>query len=80
MNLETLKELFMLMTVIHLGLFIWITVACLAAKGFIQRIHGKLFGLSHETINTMLYGFLGAYKIALFIFVLVPWIALTIMC
>jgi len=80
MPLETLKELFMLMTVIHLGLFIWITVMCIAAKGFIQRVHGKMFGLSAETINAMIYGYLGVYKIAFTFLVLVPWIALTIMC
>ena len=78
MNIEPLKELFMWMTIIHLGLFIWTAVMCMAAKGFIQRVHGKMFGLSPETIKAFLYGYLGAYKIAFIVFVLVPWIALTI--
>ena len=80
MTLETLKELFMWMTLIHFGLFIWITVMCIVAKGFIQRVHGKLFGLAPETIKAFLYGYLGAYKIAFIFFALIPWIALTIIC
>ena len=80
MDINTLKEFFGWMTVINLGLFIWITVMCIVAKGFIQRVHGKLFGLSPETINAFLYGYLGIYKIVFTVFVLTPWIALTIIC
>jgi len=80
MDMELLKTFFMWMTVINFGLFMWITIMCMLCKGFIQRVHGKLFGLSEETISACLYGFLGGYKIVFTVFVLVPWIALTIMC
>ena len=80
MDLVTLKELFMWMTVINFGLFTWSAIMCILCKGFIQRIHGKMFGLAPETINAFLYGFLGFYKMVFMVFVLVPWIALTIMC
>ena len=79
MDLALLKEFFMWMTVVNLGLFMWMAIMCMLAKGFIYRVHGKLFGLSQETVNAMLYGFLGFYKIVFIVFVLVPWIALTIM-
>jgi len=80
MNMELLKEFFMWCTIINLGIFMWSAVMCMAAKGFIYRVHGKMFGLSQDTVNAMLYGFLGFYKIVFIVFVLVPWIALTIMC
>jgi hypothetical protein len=79
MNITLLKEFFMWCTLINLGLFIWSAVMCLAARNFIHRIHGKMFDLSPDTINRMLYGFLGLYKIVFIIFCLVPYIALTIM-
>ena len=79
MNLEMLKQFFMWCTVINLGLFIWMAVMCIGCRSFICRVHGKMFGLSEDTINAMLYGFLGFYKIVFIVFVLVPWLALTIM-
>lgn len=79
MNLELLKEFFGWMTVINLGLFIFSAIMCMAAKGFIQRIHGKLFGLGAESINAFLYGYIGVYKIVFIVFNLVPWLALVIM-
>lgn len=78
MDMALLKEFFMWMTVINFGLFMWIAIMCMLCKRFIQRIHGRLFGLNEDAINACLYGFLGFYKIVFIVFVLVPWIALTI--
>lgn len=78
MNIAVLKDFFMWMTIINLGLFIWTAVMCIFAKDFIVRVHGKMFGLSPEKIKGTLYGFLGAYKIVFIVFVFVPWIALII--
>ena len=78
MDMALLKEFFMWMTVVNFGLFMWMAIMCMFAKGFIYRVHGRLFGLSQDTVNAMLYGFLGFYKIVFIVFVLVPWIALTI--
>jgi hypothetical protein len=79
MDMALLKEFFMWCTVINLGLFAWTAIMCIYAKGLMHRVHGKMFGLSPDTINTILYGFLGFYKIVFIVFCLVPWIALTIM-
>ena len=79
MDIATLKEFFMWMTMINFGLFMFSAIMCMLCKGFIQRVHGKMFGLAPETINAFLYGFLGVYKMVFMIFVLIPWIALTIM-
>jgi hypothetical protein len=79
MNLELLREFFGWMTLVNLVLYIWTAIMCMTAKGWIQRVHGKLFGLSQESINAFLYGYLGVYKVAFIVFNLVPWLALTIM-
>lgn len=79
MNIELLRTFFGWMTLINLGLFIWTALMCMYARGLIQRMHGKLFGLSDEAINAFLYGYLGLYKIIFIAFNLVPWLALTIM-
>ena len=79
MNMELLKTFFMWCTIINLGLFMWTAIMCVYCKGLIYRVHGKIFGLDEDTINAMLYGFLGFYKIVFIVFAFVPWIALMIM-
>jgi len=80
MDIYTLKEFLGWMTLINLGIFMLSAIMCMTMKGVIQRMHGKMFGLAPETINAFLYGWLGFYKIIFIVFVLVPWIALTIIC
>lgn len=79
MDIGMLKELFGWMTMINLGLFIFTAVMSIWCRSFIYRVHGRMFDLEQNTINAMLYGFLAFYKIVFIVFVLAPWIALTIM-
>lgn len=78
MSIEIMKEFFGWMALINLVLYIWTAVMCIAARKYIQHKHGKWFGLSPEAINAFLYGYLGLYKVVFIVFVLVPWIALTL--
>ena len=78
MDIQTLTDFFMWCTLINLGFFLWTALMCLCCKNFIYRVHGKMFGLSQDTTSSMLYGFLGLYKIVFIVFVLVPWIALCV--
>lgn len=79
MNIQYLQEFFMWCTVINLGLFMFTAVMSIWCRSFIYRVHGRMFALGEHTINAMLYGFLAFYKIVFIVFVLVPWIALTVM-
>lgn len=79
MTIEMMRQFFGWITLINLVLFIFTAVMCMTMRGLIQRMHGKMFGLSDEAINAFLYGYLGIYKIVFITFNLVPWIALTIM-
>ncbi len=79
MPLETLRTFFGWMTLINLLLYAWSALLCLLARRWIQRLHGRWFGLSPETVGGFLYGYLGAYKIAFIVLNLVPWLALVAM-
>jgi len=79
MEILMLKEFFMWMTFINLGIFSLAAIFCMVLKNFIVRFHGRLFGLSPEAIKAALYGYLGVYKIVFLVFVFVPWLALLIM-
>jgi len=79
MNIELLRTFFGWCTVIHMGLLVFSSILIMVAKDWAYSIHSKLFSISRESFNTMIYGFLGVYKLLLFVFCLVPYIALLIM-
>ena len=47
-----------------------------AGRELIYRLHGRWFGLPKETINAILYGAMAFYKLAIFAFFVMPYIAL----
>ncbi|MHC4646213.1 MAG: DUF6868 family protein [Planctomycetota bacterium] len=51
---------------------------CLCAGDWVYRIHSKWFSISRETFNVAIYSFIGIYKIFVFVFNLIPCIALLI--
>jgi hypothetical protein len=48
-------------------------------RGFICKMHGKMFGINEDKISVILYSYLGVYKIFVITFNIVPYIALAIM-
>ena len=78
MDIITVRTFFMWCTIINgVGLIIFfLFIAC--AGGWIHKVHSKFFPIPRETFNTVMYSFIGAYKIFIFGFNLVPFIALSI--
>lgn len=79
MDISTLKEFFMWMTVLNVGIMMLQSFLCMGIKDLIGRMHGKMFGLSPEAVKVAIYGYLGVYKVCVVIFCLTPWLALVIM-
>ncbi|MCL1985233.1 MAG: hypothetical protein FWG59_02145 [Betaproteobacteria bacterium] len=48
----------------------------LAGRELIYSLHGRWFGITKETINAILYGAMAFYKLAIFAFFVMPYIAL----
>ena len=48
----------------------------LAWREWIYSQHGRWFGLPKETLNAILYGAMAFYKLAIFAFFVMPYIAL----
>ncbi len=78
-SLETLREFLGWCTLINAGLLLVSSLAMMAFRGPISRIHGKLFGLGEGDISRAFYNFLAYYKIAFFMLNAVPYLALVIM-
>ena len=78
MDLEKLQNFFLWSLLINLAIYIVSIIAALSLRGFMCKIHGKLFGLNEEAINKTVYLYFGIYKIFINFFNLAPWIAIQI--
>ena len=79
MDIHMLCVFFMWCTIINAGLLVFSSLILAFAGEWIYRLHTKLFPMSKETFNVVLYSWLGLYKMVFIMFNLVPYIALLIM-
>jgi hypothetical protein len=78
-TLDILREFFFWNMVINMGLLTFSFIMIMAVRPLAYKIHGKLFALKEEQIDVIWYTVLAGYKIAIFVFNVVPYIALRIM-
>ena len=51
-------------------------VVFMLTNEMIYEIHGKMFGLSEHELDLMFYCSMGFFKLFVFIFFLIPWLAI----
>lgn len=78
MNIQILKGFFLWCSVINIALLLLSTLICIYAPVWLYSIHGNWFSLSSETLNIIMYSYLGLFKIFIYIFNIAPLIALSI--
>lgn len=78
MDIETLTSFFMWCTLINVGLLVFSFLIMAFAGDFVYSLHGKWFAMPRETFNVVGYSMIGVYKILVYVFNIVPWIALLI--
>ena len=78
MSLQQLEDLFLWMTVFNAAVFILTAILAIALRGFVGRLHGRLFGIEEEKVAVVTYGYLGAYRLLILVFNLVPYLALVL--
>ena len=78
-SIETLTEFFGWMTVINFGMLLLATVMLLSQRKMAARIHGKMFGRDEVDLSRAYFRWVAQYKIGVFLFNLVPWIAFKMM-
>jgi len=76
MDIQTLTAFFMWCTILNFALLVLSSLICLCAGDWVYRIHSKWFSISRETFNVAIYSFIGLYKVLVFVFCLIPYIAL----
>lgn len=78
MTIEMLSEALLCSTLINMGLLLWWIVFFIFGRGFIYRMHSRWFKLSEEKFDAIHYSGMTFYKVCIFIFNIVPWLALNI--
>lgn len=78
MDLHQLTAFFMWCSIINGGLLVFWTLWLLLAPDLVYRIQTTFFPMSRDSFNLMMYGFLGAFKLAFILLNLVPYLALAI--
>ena len=78
MTVVTIRELLGWCCVINMGLLLWWFLIILFAHDWVYRIHSKWFKMSKETFDAIHYTGIAFFKIAIFVFNIVPYIALRI--
>lgn len=76
---ETLTTFLGWASVINIGVLLFTTLAILAIRKPITRIHAKLFGLDESTLANAYFRYLVHYKILVLVFNLAPYFALKVM-
>jgi hypothetical protein len=78
MDIQTLTAFFMWCTILNVALLLLSSLMCICAADWAYRIHSKLFSISRETFNVVIYSFIALYKLLVIVFILIPYVALSI--
>ena len=78
MTFEVIRDVLAWCTVINYGLLVFWFVGFVLAHDWIYRVHGKWFTLSKENFDAIHYAGLAFFKLGIFLFNLVPYLAMRI--
>jgi hypothetical protein len=78
MTTEILKDFFMWCSILNIIFLTFSWLIFWLGRNWIYKIHTRWFKISDQQFDSLWYGLLGFYKISIFLFNIVPFIALTI--
>ncbi len=78
-SLETIARFLGWCSVINAGILCVAALAIALGRDSISKIHGKIFGLDDAELARAYFQYLAQYKIAIFVFNIVPYFAVRIL-
>lgn len=78
MTIETLTSFFMWSTLLSWGMQIFAFVMILAVRDWAYRVHSKMFPVTKDQFNLVIYSTLIAMKTLTILLFFIPWMALLI--
>jgi len=78
MNIEMLSQFFLWCSIINVGVSLLVFLVVMIGKNQVYRIHSKLFNVSEEKAAETIYASMVNYKTIIFVFNIIPYIAIQI--
>lgn len=78
MTVEMLRAFFGWCTLLNWALMLISFMFIALGRSWIFRMHAKMFGIAEEDVSKALYLLMAGYKMAIFVFCVVPYIVLRI--
>ena len=78
MTLEDIRAVLGWCSIMNGGILLFWFLMFLRARGFVYRVHSGFFKLSEERFDEIHYNLMGFFKLSVFLFNLVPYLALLI--
>lgn len=66
-------------TLLNIAMYLFTVVMVVTMRGAVVRSGARWFGVSEDVALRTTYQWIGAYKLAIILFALVPWLALKLM-
>jgi hypothetical protein len=78
MTIDAIRQALLWCFVINMGILLWWFLFFMLAHGFMYKMHSKWFRISVEKFDAVHYLSMAVFKLLIFVFNLVPFIALSI--
>ena len=78
MTIEVVRDILLWCSVINMGVLIFSFLMLSMARQLVYKLHSKWFPMTEQQFNTIIYSIMGTYKILVFVFNVVPYIAVSI--
>ncbi len=78
-SMETLAAFLGWCTLINMGMLVLASLGITTMRGWISKIHGGMFNLDEKDLSRAYFQYLAQYKLLIFVFNLMPYLALRIM-
>ena len=78
MNIETLSQFFLWCSIINVAASLLVFLVVMIGKKRVYKIHSKLFNVSEEKAAEAIYASMINYKTIIFVFNIIPYIAIQI--
>ncbi len=78
MDVPAIRDFLLWCTVINLGILVYWWLMFAFAHDWIKRFHGRWFKVSREQFDAIHYAGMAGFKILIFVFNLVPYLAFVI--
>ena len=78
MTIFEIRGFLMWCSVINVGLMIFSFLILTIARQWVYKMHSKMFPITEQQFNVIIYSFLGVYKLLVYMFNIIPYIAVSI--